>query len=102
MTAALDTLTTLQLRAYDAIAAAAKQLGAAPHTVTVRQVDGKRQAEMWFDNLTAAELWTAWLRWPWTAATGGDQFVMTGRGQWLGFAWQLVATEPNDSTPTEG
>lgn len=84
----------LQAKVFEAVAAAARDLGVAPGTLTTRrEPDGSRYGAMYFDNINDAGAWADRLHWAYATANRADKIVFTAYGQWLGFSWQILASE---------
>lgn len=85
----------LRAKVYEQVGSAARALGCAPGTVSVgRDDDGRRHASMYFDAVNDAGVWSDWLRWAYATSNLDGQIVLTAYGQWLGFSWQFIASEP--------
>lgn len=88
------TLTTLRARVLQSIAEASAKLGCAPGTVSAGQDSTGRHGSMYFDTINEAGAWADWLHWPWSATGRDGTHTLTAYGRWLGFSWQIIASEP--------
>lgn len=89
-----DPLSKLRANVYGAISKTAEELGAAPWTMTLSVVDGRRYGSMHFESINDAGRWADWLHWAYATRISDGQMAFTAYGQWLGWSWQIIATEP--------
>lgn len=88
------TMTRLRARVYELVAESVAKVGCAPGTVSANQDSTGRHASMYFDGIDDAARWADWLHWPYATSNRDGNIVLTAYGQWLGFSWQIVASEP--------